>query len=150
MGRCGHCKRMAPVWEELAKRLLDSGVRVAKVDADGETEIGEKFAIQHYPTLKVYEGGKTVDYKGETSLEAMEQFARAYTANRKDKTSSNAQAFNFAAALQKIDAKNFAAPVLALLGKIAGDHLGVYTIVVFLSGIERNSERCTMRCACFV
>ena len=53
---CGHCKRMAPVWEQLAKKLEGSGVNVAKVDADGETEIGEKFQIAHYPTFKVLEG----------------------------------------------------------------------------------------------
>ena len=41
---CGHCKRMAPVWEQLATKMKGESVRVAKEDADGETEIGEKFS----------------------------------------------------------------------------------------------------------
>ena len=68
---CGHCKRMAPVWEQLAKKLEGSGIRVAKVDADGETEIGEKFHISHYPTLKILEGlmyGTGVDGAAEPGL----------------------------------------------------------------------------------
>ena len=132
---CGHCKRMAPVWEQLAQKMREEGgkIRVAKVDADGETEIGERFAIQHYPTLKVYEGGKTTDYKGDTSLDSLHRFASDYLSRPQD--TNNAKAFDFAAALKKVDTKNLAAPVLAIVEKVAGDSLGLYTLIVFLSGL---------------
>ena len=130
---CGHCKRMAPVWEQLATKMKGETVRVAKVDADSETEIGEKFSIQHYPTLKMYEGGKTTDYTGQgMQLEPLHKWALEYQSKPKDKGPPHK--FDFAAALQSIDTKNLAAPAIALVEKIAGDSLGLYTLIVFLSG----------------
>jgi protein disulfide-isomerase-like protein len=130
---CGHCKRMAPVWEQLATKMKGESVRVAKVDADGETEIGEKFSIQHYPTLKMFEAGKTTaDYKGDTSLDSLHKFALDYQSKPKDK--GTGRKFDFAAALQNVDTKSLAAPAIALVEKMAGDSLGLYTMIVFLSG----------------
>jgi thiol-disulfide isomerase/thioredoxin len=31
---CGHCKKLKPVWEELAQHVLGSDVVVAKIDMD--------------------------------------------------------------------------------------------------------------------
>ena len=129
---CGHCKRMAPAWEQLATKMKGESVSVAKVDADGETEIGEKFSIQHYPTLKMFEGGKTTDYKGDMSLDSLHKFALDYQSKPKDK--GTGRKFDFAAALQGVDTKNLAAPAIALVEKVAGDSLGLYTMIVFLSG----------------
>ena len=129
---CGHCKRMAPAWEQLATKMKGESVSVAKVDADGETEIGEKFSIQHYPTLKMFEGGKTTDYKGDMSLDSLHKFALDYQSKPKDK--GTGRKFDFAAALQNVDTKSLAAPAIALVEKMAGDSLGLYTMIVFLSG----------------
>ncbi|CRK28765.1 hypothetical protein BN1723_018361, partial [Verticillium longisporum] len=51
---CGHCKTLAPVYEELALAFENSKdkVQIAKVDADAQKELGKRFGIQGFPTLK--------------------------------------------------------------------------------------------------
>jgi len=57
---CGHCKAMAPAWEELAETFKDEpDVVIADVDATIEQELGTKFAVQGYPTLKFFKKGST-------------------------------------------------------------------------------------------
>jgi protein disulfide-isomerase A6 len=58
---CGHCKQLAPKWEVLAKAFQsESGVVIAKLDADKSKAIAERFGVQGYPTLKVFrKGSKT-------------------------------------------------------------------------------------------
>jgi len=70
---CGHCKNLAPVYEELADAFVHAKnkVIVAKVDADGEGKpLGSKYGVTGYPTLKwfnadgthePYEGGRDFD-----------------------------------------------------------------------------------------
>jgi len=54
---CGHCKNLAPAWEQLATKLKEEGasIKVAKMDASNEDAqaISQKFGIKGFPTLKV-------------------------------------------------------------------------------------------------
>lgn len=64
--RCGHCKRLAPVWDELAESIaadpkLASRVVIAKVDADADRDLGNRFGITGFPTLQFFARGKPVD-----------------------------------------------------------------------------------------
>ena len=75
---CGHCKKLAPVWEELATKF-DSAkdkVSIAKVDADAEKSLGTRFGIQGFPTLKWFDGksDKPEDYNGGRDLESLTDF----------------------------------------------------------------------------
>jgi protein disulfide-isomerase-like protein len=56
---CGHCKQLAPAWARAATTLKTEapGVAVAKVDADKERELGERFGVQGFPTIKWFVGG---------------------------------------------------------------------------------------------
>jgi len=55
---CGHCKSLAPKWELLGKAFSNEGeVVIAKVDADKYRSLGERFAVQGFPTLKFFPKG---------------------------------------------------------------------------------------------
>ena len=75
---CGHCKKLAPVYEELAKNLdfAKDKVSIAKVDADAEKELGRRFGVQGFPTLKWFDGksDKPEDYNGGRDVESLTDF----------------------------------------------------------------------------
>lgn len=71
---CGHCKRLASVWEQLAKQL-EGKVAVAKVDATYEESLADEWDVTGYPTLVLVAGGKRYDFRGGRSLEALKSFA---------------------------------------------------------------------------
>jgi protein disulfide-isomerase A6 len=75
---CGHCKNLAPVYEELALAFehAKDKVQIAKVDADAERELGKRFGIQGFPTLKYFDGksDKPEEYKSGRDLESLTQF----------------------------------------------------------------------------
>jgi len=74
---CGHCKNLAPVYEELGQTFASSkDVQIAKVDADAEKTLGKRFGIQGFPTLKWFDGksDKPVDYNGGRDLESLSKF----------------------------------------------------------------------------
>lgn len=50
---CGHCKKLAPVYEELASSLdfAKDRISIAKVDADAEKDLGKRFGVQGFPTV---------------------------------------------------------------------------------------------------
>ncbi|KAF2972590.1 hypothetical protein GQX73_g1018 [Xylaria multiplex] len=74
---CGHCKNLAPVYEELGQAFASSNdVQIAKVDADAEKALGKRFGIQGFPTLKWFDGksDKPEEYKGGRDLESLTKF----------------------------------------------------------------------------
>ncbi|KAF9434822.1 hypothetical protein BGZ76_007355 [Entomortierella beljakovae] len=71
---CGHCKALAPVYEELANNLKGK-VNVAKVDCTKNEEICNKEHITGYPTIKYHYKGGAVDYNKHRTVEHMTQFA---------------------------------------------------------------------------
>ncbi|KAL3472975.1 thioredoxin-like protein [Aspergillus californicus] len=75
---CGHCKNLAPVFEELGQAFAhaEDKVSVAKVDADANRDLGKRFGIQGFPTLKWFDGKSDVpvDYKGGRDLESLTAF----------------------------------------------------------------------------
>lgn len=66
---CGHCKRLAPEYEEAATRLAgdDPAVPLAKVDCTNESggkDICGSVDVQGYPTVKIFRNGQASEYDG--------------------------------------------------------------------------------------
>lgn len=86
---CGHCKNLAPVYEELASSLefAKNKVQIAKVDADAEKDLGRKYGVQGFPTLKFFDGKskEPEDYSGGRDLESLQSFITEKTSVRPKK-----------------------------------------------------------------
>ncbi|KAF2453233.1 disulfide-isomerase tigA [Lineolata rhizophorae] len=80
---CGHCKKLAPVYEELGQAFSSASDRVtiAKVDCDANRELGKRFGVQGFPTLKWFDGTSDTptDYKSGRDLESLSNFVSEKT-----------------------------------------------------------------------
>jgi len=70
---CGHCKKLAPTWDELATKSKGQ-FNVAKVDCTVETGVCGEEGIRGYPTVKFFSGGKKFDYQGARTIEDFTKF----------------------------------------------------------------------------
>jgi len=78
---CGHCKRLAPTWEELAGKMnkdVEAEVTIAKVDCTEATALCSAQDVTGYPTLKFFKNGAEKDdgvkYRGQRDLASLEKF----------------------------------------------------------------------------
>lgn len=72
---CGHCKQLAPIFDQLGDKFKDNeSIVVAKMDATAN-EL-EHTKITSFPTIKLYKKGDNgiVDYNGERTLEGFTKF----------------------------------------------------------------------------
>lgn len=65
---CGHCKKLVPIYDELAKKLESvPTLTIAKMDAtENDVPPGLGFTIEGFPTIKLFKAGtnEVVDYDG--------------------------------------------------------------------------------------
>lgn len=80
---CGHCRNLAPVYEELGQVFASASdkVTIGKVDADENRELGKRFNVQGFPTLKWFDGksDKPTEYSGGRDLESLTAFVSEKT-----------------------------------------------------------------------
>eukprot|EP01097_Dermamoeba_algensis_P000843 TRINITY_DN1306_c0_g2_i1.p1 TRINITY_DN1306_c0_g2~~TRINITY_DN1306_c0_g2_i1.p1 ORF type:complete len:239 (+),score=76.52 TRINITY_DN1306_c0_g2_i1:1327-2043(+) len=76
LNRCGHCKKLAPIWAEAATKLKGK-VKVASVDCTVETALASQFEIKGYPTIKVFVPGSKSpqEYQGGRDTHSIVSFA---------------------------------------------------------------------------
>ncbi|KAL4169626.1 hypothetical protein KRP22_010544 [Phytophthora ramorum] len=78
---CGHCKALAPEWEQAASDLKGS-VKVAAIEATANEIKPAEYGVQGFPTIKVF-GPSAMgpsdaeDYQGERTASAITEFALA-------------------------------------------------------------------------
>ncbi|KAF8339529.1 thioredoxin-like protein [Cantharellus anzutake] len=61
---CGHCKALAPHYEEAATALKEKNITLGKVDCVDQADLCSESDILGYPTLKIYKKGKPTEYRG--------------------------------------------------------------------------------------
>jgi len=77
---CGHCKKLAPAWKQLA-RHMQSKLTIAEVNCDEHGMFCKSHNIQGYPTLLYFpEEGQSIEYTGVRKVEQLKVFAENATA----------------------------------------------------------------------
>jgi len=82
---CGHCKKLAPIWDELGEHFKDNDkIVIAKLDATGN-EV-ENVKIKGFPTIKLFKSGDNsiVDYNGGRTLDDFIKFLTPEDETKKD------------------------------------------------------------------
>jgi protein disulfide-isomerase A1 len=72
---CGHCKKLAPIYDELGEKFKErEDIVIAKMDST--TNELEHTRIDSFPTIKLFKKGdnKVIDYNGERTLEGLTKF----------------------------------------------------------------------------
>ncbi|KAF0687288.1 Aste57867_20954 [Aphanomyces stellatus] len=72
---CGHCKSLAPVFEEVADELKGD-VNVAKVDVPANTALGQRFNIKGFPTILFFHKGAMYEYESTRTKGDLIEYAR--------------------------------------------------------------------------
>ena len=70
---CGHCKKIKPVWDEAAKEVNKDEKKMIKVNCGEGTKeekaIMDKYDIDGYPTIIIFQDGKPSKYEGNRNKE---------------------------------------------------------------------------------
>eukprot|EP00659_Diplonema_papillatum_P021548 gene21548-33154_t len=71
---CGHCKRMAPAWEQLESAVPD--VVIGDVDCTQHRDLCSKFSVRGFPTLRGFKAGSQdpLEYKGGRDYDALKSY----------------------------------------------------------------------------
>jgi len=73
---CGHCQKLVPVWDELAKKFeSDTKVKIAKLDCTQAQSVCQENEVRGYPTLAYFRNGRKVEaYKGARNVQDLQDF----------------------------------------------------------------------------
>lgn len=85
---CGHCKSLAPVYEELGALFEDhNDVLIGKIDADTHSDVADKYHITGFPTLIWFppDGSEPVQYSNARDVDSLTQFVSEKTGIKKRK-----------------------------------------------------------------
>ena len=82
---CGHCKKLAPIWEEYS--TVQDAVNVGSVDCTTDKDICGKYEVKGYPTIVLFpvEGDadkKYFKYSGARNIDGFNAFLTNYKPQR--------------------------------------------------------------------
>ncbi|CAO3597744.1 unnamed protein product [Absidia cylindrospora] len=76
---CGHCKKMAPIWDALALDLENTPINLAEVNCEKDKELCSSQKVAGLPTLKFYHGGSTFIYADDRALDNFKNYVTKMT-----------------------------------------------------------------------
>lgn len=82
---CGHCKKLAPIWDELGSRMSKSNVVIAKMDATANEVDVPGMSVKGFPTIYFFKGDakdKPVKYDGARELEDFVKYLETNAHNK--------------------------------------------------------------------
>ncbi|KAG1740372.1 thioredoxin-like protein [Suillus lakei] len=71
---CGHCKKLAPTWTQVARRMQHK-LNIAEVNCDEFKSLCSKQGVTGYPMLFYYSHGAKTEYTGSRKYEPLVAFA---------------------------------------------------------------------------
>jgi len=82
---CGHCKKLAPTWDELAAKMgTDGKATIAKVDCTKSQSLCQEHGIKGYPTLAYFRKGEKVEaYRGGRTMKDLSDFVASMSGEEK-------------------------------------------------------------------
>jgi len=82
---CGHCKKLAPTWDELAAKMgADGKATIAKVDCTKSQSLCQEHGIKGYPTLAYFRKGEKVEaYRGGRTMKDLSDFVASMSGEEK-------------------------------------------------------------------
>jgi thioredoxin domain-containing protein 5 len=72
---CGHCKKLAPIWKQLARHMKNK-LTIAEVNCDDNASLCKSQSIEGYPTLIFFDSnGVKSEYNGGRKLDQLKAFS---------------------------------------------------------------------------
>lgn len=94
---CGHCKNLEPEYAKAAVTLKSvDGLKLVKVDATEERDLGEKYDVQGFPTLKFFRMGEVSEYGGGRDHDSIVSWVKKKTGAAATKLTDQASVDAFA------------------------------------------------------
>jgi len=151
---CGHCKHLAPDYEKVANAFAnDAGVVVAKVDADAHKDLGTRYGVSGFPTLKWFgkdSKSSPEPYDGARDVQAFVDFINQKAGTNRKADGKLGDQAGRVAAFDEL-AKQFVATgadhksllkqaEAAVKGLAAADAKNAQYYVKFMTQIQKDSE----------
>ena len=89
---CGHCRKLAPTYEQLAIKYSDQKDKIRIAEFDMSMNDFTLFDISGFPTIILFKAddkSKPLVYEGDRSLEDLVKFVETYSSHELKKESSN-------------------------------------------------------------
>ena len=71
---CGHCKKLAPIWEELANEMENYDINIGKVDCTIHRDACERIEVSGYPSLFLLENSTAYQFRNKRNMESFREF----------------------------------------------------------------------------
>ena len=72
---CGHCKTLAPKYDQAAT-LLKGIAPIAKVDCTAQEQVCSRFGVRGYPTVKLFRDGQASEYNAARETDGIVAFMK--------------------------------------------------------------------------